>query len=265
MNEIWKPCPGYEGHYEVSNQGQVRGVDRYVRGSHGTTNFIASKLLAISINKKRRYPTAALQKENRKHTKSVHRLVALAFHPNPNNLPEVNHKDGIKTNNWATNLEWSSRIDNIHHARDTGLMLTPFKEHIPQALELAAQGLTRKEIGAKLGFHWCTVAHHIQGAPTHSGMRQPPLGGKLDQAKELAAQGLTRPEIAKALGFSLQSVDKHLRGGPRQPGGRKAIIVTPELNQQMCSMRLEGKYYREIAAATGMELSWVCKYLNALG
>lgn len=268
MNEIWKPCPGFEGLYEVSNQGQVRGIDRYVRGSYGTTTFVAGQAISTPPRSKRKYTAASLQKEGRKYTKSVHRLVALAFHPNPDNLPQVNHKDGIKTNNWAANLEWSSQIDNIHHAQATGLMPTPFKEHIQQALELASQGLTRKEIGEKLGFHVRTVISHIHGAPNQLGMRQPykpALGGKLYQAKELAAQGLTRPEISKALGFSFQSIDKHLRGGPRQPGGRKSMVVTPELSKKMCSMRLEGKYYSEIAATTGLKLSWVYKYLNALG
>jgi DNA-binding CsgD family transcriptional regulator len=267
MNEIWKPCPGFEGLYEVSSQGRVRGVDRYVRGSYGTTNFIAGRILSTPPRNKRSYPAASLQIQNKKHTKSVHRLVALAFHPNPNNLPEVNHKDGVKTNNKKSNLEWCTRLDNIHHAQTLGLMCTPFKEYIPQALALADQGLTRKEIGARLGFHEATVTIHIPEAPKQLGKRQcqqPPLGGKLEHAKELAALGLTRQEIAKQIGFSLPAVDKHLRGSTRQPGGRKAVTVTPELNRKICTLRLEGKSYGVIAKATGLNRSWVYTYLTAL-
>ena len=55
-------------------------------------------------------------------TPRIHRLVALAFIPNPNNLPEVNHKDGNKLNNCVTNLEWVTGYDNIHHAWETGLV-----------------------------------------------------------------------------------------------------------------------------------------------
>lgn len=262
MNEIWKPIAGYEKLYEVSNQGRVRGVDRYVRGSHGTTNFVPGQLLSIAINKKRRYPAASLNKNGKQLNKSVHRLVALAFHPNPDNLPEVNHKDGIKTNNWATNLEWSTRADNIKHAQVTGLMETPFKEHVEKAKELAAQGLTRAEIGSQLGFHWQTVSSHIKGSPTQE--HRPPLGGKLEQAKALAAQGLTRKEIAKQLAVSAQTVAWHLRGLPRQPG-QVAVVVTPELNQKICSMRLEGSTYQNIAEAIGTSRAWVYRYLNDLG
>lgn len=55
------------------------------------------------------------------YTRQVHRLVALTFIPNPNKLPEVNHKDGNKKNNSVRNLEWMSHIDNVHHAWETGL------------------------------------------------------------------------------------------------------------------------------------------------
>lgn len=209
----------------MSNQGQVRGVDRYVRGSYGTTTFVAGQAISTQPRSRRKYPAASLQKEGRKHTKSVHRLVALAFHPNPDNLPQVNHKDGVKTNNWATNLEWCTGIDNVKHAQAMGLMPTA-KPRIPAPPRLV-------------------------------------LGGKINQAKELAAQGLSRSDISKQLGFSLLTISGHLRGLPSNE--HKTIVVTPELSKQMCSMRLEGKIYREIAKATGLSISFVYKYINALG
>ena len=62
------------------------------------------------------YPTVTLRVLNVKQTPTVHRLVAKTFIANPYNLPEVNHKDGVKTNNFASNLEWSTGSDNVKHA-----------------------------------------------------------------------------------------------------------------------------------------------------
>jgi NUMOD4 motif/HNH endonuclease len=227
MNEIWKPCPGFEGLYEVSSQGRVRGVDRYVRGSYGTTRFVPSQQIHLDLNKKRKYIAAALQIQNKKHTKSVHRLIAKAFHPNPNNLPEVNHKDGVRTNNAESNLEWCTRLDNIHHAQAIGL--TPTKR--PK---------TQKE-------------------------KPPVLRGLLPKALELHAQGLTRKAISKQLGFSEWTITKHLKGKPLSTN-RYTVRheVTPALMQQMCTLRLEGKTYAEIARTICKNRIWVYRHMTML-
>jgi hypothetical protein len=67
------------------------------------------------------------------HTKRLHRLVALAFVPNPDSLPEVNHIDGNKLNNCASNLEWCTRKQNMAHAFATGLCRVRFGEDAPRA------------------------------------------------------------------------------------------------------------------------------------
>ena len=72
------------------------------------------------------YPVVHIKEGKKKFNSSclVHRLIATAFIPNPNNLPEVNHKDGNKSNNSINNLEWCSRGDNVRHAYKTGLLAT---------------------------------------------------------------------------------------------------------------------------------------------
>lgn len=90
--EYWKEIPGYEGLYEVSNKGNVRNVRR-------------NKLLRLSKTNYG-YIRVVLSKNRIKTLLSVHRLVAQAFLPNPDNLPMINHKDEDKTNNNVTNLEW---------------------------------------------------------------------------------------------------------------------------------------------------------------
>lgn len=101
MMEEWKKIPGYEGLYEVSNMGNVRNVRR-------------NKLLRLSKTNNR-YIRVSLCKNGIKTGLTVHRLVAEAFLPNPDNLPEVNHKDEDKTNNRVENLEWCDHKYNMNY------------------------------------------------------------------------------------------------------------------------------------------------------
>jgi hypothetical protein len=106
MKEIWRPIVGYEGIYEVSNIGNVRRV-------LGNCKYRQRKLVFGS----RRYYEVMLSKDNKTQLWLVHRLVALAFIPNPDSLPQVNHKDGDRTNNKVGNLEWVTAKANQLHSR----------------------------------------------------------------------------------------------------------------------------------------------------
>lgn len=112
-NEIWKPVNGYEGLYDISNLGRVRS---YCNNKHGIKNKpkIIKGLYGV-------YNTMLFCKEGIRKTFYVHRLVAEAFIPNPNKLPEVNHIDGNKRNNAVTNLEWVTHEGNMCHASRSGL------------------------------------------------------------------------------------------------------------------------------------------------
>ena len=117
IQEKWLPCPGFETSYEVSNYGQVRSIDRYIYGRNG---LVKGQLIHFDFNKKG-YPQLRLYNKNKKYVRNQHRLVALAFIPNPNNLTQVNHIDGNKLNNCVWNLEWISNSDNQKHAYKLGL------------------------------------------------------------------------------------------------------------------------------------------------
>ena len=112
--ELWKWIPGHEGYYMVSTHGKVKSVDRYVRHSKGGQSFIEGKILKQGTNSNG-YKVVTLAKNSKNKTYSVHRLVALAFIPNPNNLPCVNHKDENKTNNTVYNLEWCTYEYNLNY------------------------------------------------------------------------------------------------------------------------------------------------------
>lgn len=116
--EVWKPVKGYEGYYEVSNLGRVRSLDRYIDHINrwGTVQRRLQKgqIMSPSVTHDN-YQSVALSKNNTSRDMSVHRLVATAFIPNPDNLPQVNHKDENPSNNCADNLEWCTAIYNNNY------------------------------------------------------------------------------------------------------------------------------------------------------
>lgn len=113
INEVWKDIVGYEGLYQVSNLGRVKSLNYY------KTKTPAILKLRIA-HKRYNYMDITLCKNGVKKRHKVHRLVAMAFIPNPNNLPQINHKDCDVTNNCVDNLEWCTAKYNINYG-DRGI------------------------------------------------------------------------------------------------------------------------------------------------
>ena len=114
---VRKPIEGYEGYYEVDQFGRVYAVDRTVRVNDNGRVYdksLVGKQLKQSMHTQG-YKTVALTKDGKTKTHYVHRLVALAFIPNPDNLPMINHKDEDKTNNFVENLEWCTNEYNLKY------------------------------------------------------------------------------------------------------------------------------------------------------
>ena len=128
---IWKDILGYEKLYKVSNTGKIESAGRLVevevKHRYKYDRIVGHVELQPRPNKKG-YLRVCLSKNKKKKDLYVHRLVAEAFIPNPENLPEVNHKDGDKTNNNDWNLEWTTHKNNQQHASETKLIASGEKK-----------------------------------------------------------------------------------------------------------------------------------------
>lgn len=154
--EIWKDVPDSDGYYQVSNLGRVKGLRRMIEDYNGRKlRVLPEYVCKPQINSG--YYQIYVDYKGKRIDKAIHRLVASAFIPNPDNLPEVNHIDGNKLNNTATNLEWCSRIDNRRHAIANGLS----KDNIPiQCIEDGKIFYSYSEAGDYYGVDLTTIARH---------------------------------------------------------------------------------------------------------
>jgi hypothetical protein len=164
--ERWLPVFGYENYYEVSNLGQVRSTaDRH--------NTFMGRLLKLTVGRKG-YLTVNFCVNDKRSTRRVARMVANAFIPNPDNKPEVNHKDGVKSNNCVSNLEWTTSSENSQHAYDTGLQAKPLGELNTQAklttnqvIEIRkrykSENISMQKLGSEYGINLSTTYNIITG------------------------------------------------------------------------------------------------------
>ena len=112
MNEIWKDIDGFEGYYQVSNLGNVKRIFHASNYKGKSKRIIKERPKTLGTDKNG-YKTVMLYKGDMKKLVKVHRLVANAFIDNPDNFPQVNHKNEIKSDNRVENLRWATRSENM--------------------------------------------------------------------------------------------------------------------------------------------------------
>ena len=128
IKKEWKEIKGYEGKYIISNYGEIISLPRYKR-NNSKFQYVQPREICKYTNPKNGYAYVYLCNNGVYKNVRLHKLVAKTFIPNPNNLPQVNHKDGNKLNNHVKNLEWCTASENIKHAYKLGLMKNQYMKN----------------------------------------------------------------------------------------------------------------------------------------
>lgn len=163
--KIWKDIEGYEGLYQVNQFGEVKSLPKQIGLGYMTKEKILKPRLQNSG-----YLTVNLSKDGKGLNKTVHRLVAEAFIPNPEELPEIDHIDGDKTNNMVENLQWISHVEN-NRKKTTGIGIPKRVENVEtgeifETMTAAANeyGVSKTAIshaaktgGRSASYHWRVV------------------------------------------------------------------------------------------------------------
>lgn len=156
--EQWIDIPEYEGRYQASNTGHIRSI----------RNFHQNRVLKPGLSTSGYLVVALLSKSH-----LVHRLIAMCFCDNPERKEFVNHKDGNKLNNNASNLEWCTRQENVDHGYANGLMrkargINHYKARltdsdIPKIRELSKSGLSNPEIAKQFSMPTASIRNIVLG------------------------------------------------------------------------------------------------------
>lgn len=167
MSEIWLPIPSLKNQYEASDLGRIRSIDRVselINQFGPCLRPIKGRIIRQTLNSGTcPYMTVSPCVDAVVKTKLVHLLIAEVFHPNPENKPQVNHKNGIKTDNRADNLERATRSENQIHSYAIGLAThvgesnTQSKLTEAQALEILRSSSRNSDLARYFGVSPSTI------------------------------------------------------------------------------------------------------------
>ena len=161
--EIWKSVTGYEGHYVISAIGIIKSINRIININNGFRIIQGKKLK--TRNNSDGYVEVRLTKNGKTTTTFIHILIAKAFIPNPFNKPEVNHLNGIKSDNRIQNLEWCTRMENMQHASRMGLLKRTYKQVIDNCT--GRTYISSYEAAKDLNLEYTTLKNYLNGNRTN--------------------------------------------------------------------------------------------------
>jgi hypothetical protein len=161
--EIWVPIKGYEDCYEISSRGRIRSYDRVVaRTRNGPRTYKGQ--IRNSSRHSHGYRSVGLWKNGKGKQFLIHRLVAQHFIPNPDTLPDINHIDGVKTNNAWSNLQWCTKSQNTRHGYDNNLIPSGEKHSSSKLKEVEVCEMRRRY---KQGETLTKLSHEFDIAMSH--------------------------------------------------------------------------------------------------
>jgi len=161
--EIWKDIKGYEGYYQVSNMGRVKGLTRTIKHLRGfrviKEHILPTHVYYSSKNYKREQ--VSLSKKGIHKTHRVHRLVANAFIPNNKHKKYINHIDSNTLNNNVNNLEWVTHKENMQHAFEYGTIRGLTKKDIPIVIDKYLKSVTTKQLAKEFNVTTTTILNTL--------------------------------------------------------------------------------------------------------
>lgn len=193
LTETWKPVCGYEGFYEVSNCGRIKSLVAW----NGHEYYHRKKIMKQSRTTTG-YKKVELYKDGKRKSHKVHRLVAIAFIPNPKNKPHINHIDGNTVNNSVDNLEWCTPKENVDHALATGLKKTIELDKKPLEQDYKENRMSMYQLAEKYGCSTATIRKQLK----KHGITRPAskFGIIVSELKEMFDKGYSNKEIAEKYG-----------------------------------------------------------------
>lgn len=161
--EEWRAIPGYEGYYEVSSLGEVRSLDKEIKANLVNNEYVNRPGRLLKQKEVKGYKTVNLCVDYEATTWRVHRLVAMAFIPNPDSKPQVNHIDGNPANNCVNNLEWCTAKENQWHRRNVLGKTSNGRETPVRCVELGWCFPTIQGAADWLGLQKSHICHCLKG------------------------------------------------------------------------------------------------------
>lgn len=233
--EVWKDIEGYEGLYEVSSHGRVRSLDRVQVGRGHTKPRLFKGIVLSTFLTQAGYLAVGFMVHRKHKYMLVHRLVAEAFIPNPDNLPQINHKDEDKTNNHVENLEWCTNQYNMVYGTRLERMIKSKLRPIEQ-LTLEGEHVAFHDRIENCGFNYSTVYRAARHGTQSHGYRWRFVKCKVSERhyrtantriEQLTLQGEHvaffdgTKQVVNTLGYSKTSILEALNGKNKSSHGYK--------------------------------------------
>lgn len=211
FEEKWKPVVGFEGVYEVSDKGSVKSLDRFV--DELRPRLVRGKVLK-PYKDAQGYLVVSLYKDSKKHTITIHRLVAKAFVANCESKSTVNHIDSDKENNFAVNLEWATQLEqNNHSFKSRTRRANVYSPELKQSAHdyYVLNNCSVRDLSEHFGISFRTATNIVNGDYNSTACFK--LSNEdVENLFKLREVGLTQKQLAEKFNCSRSHISNILRG-----------------------------------------------------